>query len=33
MIGDLGIPLVETGVTIPLLEREKERIAQGIVVG
>ncbi len=32
-IGDQGIPLVETGVTIPLLEREKERIAQGIVVG
>jgi NADH-quinone oxidoreductase subunit G len=33
MIGDQGIPLVDTGVTIPLLEREKERIAQGIVVG
>lgn len=32
-IGDQGIPLVETGVTIPLLEREKERIAKGIVVG
>lgn len=32
-IGDQGIPLFETGVTIPLLEREKERIAQGIVVG
>jgi len=32
-IGDLGIPLIETGVTIPLLEREKERIAKGLVVG
>jgi len=32
-IGDLGIPLIETGETIPLLEREKERIAQGLVVG
>ncbi|MAS95251.1 MAG: NADH-quinone oxidoreductase subunit L [Verrucomicrobiales bacterium] len=32
-IGDLGVPLIETGVTIPLLEREKERIAQGIIVG
>lgn len=32
-IGDLGIPLIETGVTIPLIEREKERIATGLVVG
>ncbi|MEM1443051.1 MAG: molybdopterin-dependent oxidoreductase [Verrucomicrobiota bacterium] len=32
-IGDLGIPLIETGATIPLLEREKERIAKGLVVG
>ncbi|MEM6915369.1 MAG: molybdopterin-dependent oxidoreductase [Verrucomicrobiota bacterium] len=32
-IGDLGIPLLETGATIPLLEREKERIAKGLVVG
>lgn len=32
-IGDLGIPLIETGETIPLLEREKERIAKGLIVG
>lgn len=32
-IGDLGLPLIDTGVKIPLLEREKERIAQGIIVG
>lgn len=32
-IGDLGLPLIETGVTIPLLEREKERIAKGLIVG
>lgn len=32
-IGDLGIPLIETGETIPLLEREKERIASGLIVG
>ncbi len=32
-IGDLGIPLIETGETIPLIEREKERIASGLVVG
>ncbi|MDB6134670.1 MAG: ferredoxin [Verrucomicrobiales bacterium] len=32
-IGDLGIPLLETGETIPLLEREKERKAKGIIVG
>lgn len=32
-IGDLGIPLIETGETIPLIEREKERIAKGLVVG
>ena len=32
-IGDLGLPLIETGETIPLLEREKERIASGLVVG
>jgi len=32
-IGDLGLPLVETGVTIPLLEREKQRIASGLIVG
>lgn len=32
-IGDLGIPLLETGETIPLLEREKERKSKGIIVG
>lgn len=32
-IGDLGIQLIETGETIPLLEREKERIAKGLIVG
>ncbi|MEM7144987.1 MAG: molybdopterin-dependent oxidoreductase [Verrucomicrobiota bacterium] len=32
-IGDLGIPLIETDKTIPLLEREKERIASGLIVG
>lgn len=32
-IGDLGVPLLETGVTIPLLERERERIAKGLIVG
>ena len=32
-IGDLGLPLLETGVTIPLLEREKQRIASGLIVG
>ena len=32
-IGDLGIPLIETGETIPLLEREKERVAKGLIVG
>ncbi len=32
-IGDLGLPLIETGETIPALEREKERKAAGIIVG
>ncbi|BCX49962.1 (2Fe-2S)-binding protein [Haloferula helveola] len=32
-IGDLGLPLVETGVTIPLLENEKARKAAGEIVG
>ena len=32
-IGDLGIPLVETGETIPALERERERKAAGLIVG
>ncbi len=32
-IGDLGIPLIETEEKIPLLEREKDRKAKGIIVG
>ena len=32
-IGDQGIPFMETDVTIPLLEREKERITKGEIVG
>ncbi len=32
-IGDLGVPLLETDEYIPLLEREKERKAKGIIVG
>ena len=32
-IGDLGLPLLETTETIPVLEREKERKAKGIIVG
>lgn len=32
-VGDLGIPLIETGETIPALERERERKAAGLIVG
>ena len=32
-IGDQGIPLIETGVEIPLLTKERERAASGIIVG
>lgn len=32
-IGDLGLQLIETGETIPLLEREKERKEKGLIVG
>ena len=32
-IGELGVPLLETSEKIPLLEREKERKAKGIIVG
>ncbi len=32
-IGDLGVPVIETGVTIPLLEKEAERKAKGLIVG
>lgn len=32
-VGDSGIPFIETDVTIPLLEREKQRIEKGEIVG
>ncbi len=32
-IGDLGLQVMETGEKIPLLERERERKAKGIIVG
>jgi NADH-quinone oxidoreductase subunit G len=32
-IGDGGIPFIQTGETVPLLEKEKERKAKGIIVG
>jgi len=32
-IGDLGVPLLDTGVTIPLLEREAEKREKGLIVG
>ncbi len=32
-IGDLGVPITETGITIPLVEREKEKIKSGQIVG
>ncbi|MEM7603529.1 MAG: molybdopterin-dependent oxidoreductase, partial [Verrucomicrobiota bacterium] len=32
-IGDQGLPLLETGVKIPLLEKEAERKAKGLIVG
>lgn len=32
-IGDQGIPFLDTGVTLPLVEREKARIAKGEIVG
>ncbi len=32
-IGDQGIPLIETDEKIPLLERERDRKAKGIIVG
>ncbi|MEM0968048.1 MAG: molybdopterin-dependent oxidoreductase [Verrucomicrobiota bacterium] len=32
-IGDLGVPLVNTGVRVPLLDREAERRAKGLIVG
>jgi NADH-quinone oxidoreductase subunit G len=32
-IGDLGVQITETGVTIPLLEQEKARVESGLIVG
>ncbi len=32
-IGELGVQVMDTGEKIPLLERERERIAKGIIVG
>ena len=32
-IGDEGVPFIETGEKVPLLERERERRAKGIIVG
>ena len=32
-VGDLGVQITETGVTIPLLEQEKARIESGQIVG
>ena len=32
-VGSQGIELIETDETIPLLERERERIAKGEIVG
>lgn len=32
-IGDLGVQITETGVTIPLLEKERARIESGQIVG
>ncbi len=32
-IGDQGVPLLKTSETVPMLERERERIARGEIVG
>ena len=32
-IGDLGVQVMETNETVPILEREKERKAKGMIVG
>jgi NADH-quinone oxidoreductase subunit G len=32
-MGDLGVQVIETGEKVPLLEREKDRKAKGIIVG
>jgi NADH-quinone oxidoreductase subunit G len=32
-IGDLGVQITETGVSIPLLDEERDRIERGEIVG
>jgi NADH-quinone oxidoreductase subunit G len=32
-IGDLGVQVIETSQKVPVLEREKERKAKGMIVG
>ena len=32
-IGDQGVQITETGITIPLLEQEKARVESGQIVG
>jgi NADH-quinone oxidoreductase subunit G len=32
-IGEMGLPLMETNETVPVLERERERKAKGVIVG
>jgi NADH-quinone oxidoreductase subunit G len=32
-IGELGVQVMETTEKVPLLEREKERKAKGVIVG
>ena len=32
-VGDQGLQLIETGETIPLLEKERERVEKGLIVG
>lgn len=32
-IGEKGVPVIETGETIPLLEREAQRVKQGLIAG
>jgi NADH-quinone oxidoreductase subunit G len=32
-IGDEGVHIMDTGETVPLIERERERVAKGIIVG
>jgi NADH-quinone oxidoreductase subunit G len=32
-IGDGGMPFIQTGETIPLIQKERERKAKGIIVG